>query len=407
MTGDKRLSRKWLSLIALSLATMLGMAVWFSASAVIPALTRAWNLGDGGRAWLTISVQIGFVAGALGSALLNLSDRVSARWLFVASSILAAGATALIPLAARGPGFALAMRIITGLALAGVYPVGMKIMATWTREDRGLGIGLLVGALTVGSAGPHLINFFGGVGDAWQMVLYSAAGSASLGGLLAALFVREGPYRTETPPFNWRYVLAMTREKGTVLANLGYLGHMWELYAVWSWGPIFLLASFGERGIDSRWASLAGFGLIAVGGLGSFLAGLLADRFGRTGVSIGSLLISGAISLGIGRFYGENPVFLTGLALLWGFAVVADSAQFSASVSELADPRYTGTALTIQTSLGFLLTVITIRLIPTLEGIVGWRWAFAFLALGPLMGIAAMWSLKRSPEAVKLAGGRG
>ena len=399
-------TRKWRTLWLLSLAELLGMGVWFSASAVVPALTSAWQLGDSGRAWLTMSVQIGFVVGAFGSAVLNLADRVSARWLFTASALLAALSTALIPALAGGLGLALPLRFLTGLFLAGVYPVGMKIMATWTREDRGLGIGLLVGALTLGSAMPHLLNIFGGVSD-WQLVLYLAAGLAGLGGLIAALFVSEGPYRTTTPPFNWKYIGHILREREILLANLGYLGHMWELYAMWAWAPVFLLASFRLSGLQPAWASLAAFAVVGVGGVGSLMAGRLADQLGRTSVTQVSLLVSGACAILIGRLYGGSPALLVCLSLIWGFAVVADSAQFSACVSELCRAEYVGTALTLQTSLGFLLTLITIRLIPSLQVRVGWEWAFAFLAVGPAVGVWAMGRLRHSPGAIRLAGGRG
>lgn len=404
--GVQALEGKWRTLLLLSVAELLGMAVWFSASAVVPALTAAWGLGQGGRAWLTMSVQIGFVVGAFGSALLNLPDRVPVRWLFAVSAVLAGLATALIPLLAQGLGLALVLRFLTGLVLAGVYPVGMKIMATWTKADRGLGIGLLVGALTIGSAMPHLLNALGGIG-AWQPVLILSAGLAVLGGLVAALFVGEGPYATASAPFNWRYVGQIFRERDIMLANLGYLGHMWELFAVWTWVPVFLLASFEMTGVNPAWASALAAAVIGVGGLGSFIAGQLADRIGRTTVTIASLAISGTCALVVGQFFGGSPVALAALCLVWGFAVVADSAQFSACISELARSEYMGTALTLQTSLGFLLTLVTIRLLPTLEALVGWEWAFAFLALGPIAGIFGMAALRRSPGAARLAGGRG
>ena len=397
---------KWPRLLLISLAELLGMSVWFSASAVVPALTSAWQLDDSGRAWLTMSVQIGFVAGALGSALLNLADRVPSRWLFTGSALLAALATALIPLLADGLLVALPLRFLTGLLLAGVYPVGMKVMATWTRADRGLGIGLLVGALTLGSAAPHLLNTFGGVGD-WRPVLYGAAALAALGGLLAAVVIRDGPYQSAAAPFDWRYAGHILRQRDVMLANLGYLGHMWELFAMWTWAPAFLLASFALTGQSPAAASAAAFAVIAAGGLGSLLAGQMADRLGRTRVTTLSLVVSGLCALSVGLLYGSHPALVVALCLVWGFAVVADSAQFSACISELCDPRYTGTALTLQTSLGFLLTLITIRLIPTAVSAIGWQWAFALLALGPAAGAWAMLALRNSPARARLAGGRG
>lgn len=388
------MNKKWRTLFLLAIAELLAMVVWFSASAVTPALTEAWSLDANGQAWLTMSVQIGFVVGAMGSAILTLADRIPAKYFFVGSTFAAATMTALIPFMQDAPFIALILRFLTGIFLAGVYPVGMKIMATWTTTDRGLGIGLLVGALTVGSASPHLLIALGGIGD-WQQVLWLAGGLAAIGGVIGFLFVEEGEHKTANAKFSLGDIGTVLTDRKVMLANLGYLGHMWELYAMWAWLSAFLLASFQLSGVDAQWASIVTFGAIALGGVGCVIAGRLADRIGRVRVTSVAMAVSGTCALLIGQFFGANPVIVAVIALVWGLFIVADSAQFSASVSELAENRLIGTALTLQTSLGFLLTLVSIRMIPTLVELVTWQWAFAFLAIGPVVGIWAMQTLRR------------
>jgi MFS family permease len=398
-------SNKRTVVAALSVAELLSMSVWFSASAVIPTLTSEWHLSGSDQAWLTMSVQAGFVAGAFLSSLFNLADYFPSHILFAATSFLAALSTGLIPFLSPELPPVLLLRFLTGMLLAGVYPVGMKIIATWTKADRGLGIGLLVGALTLGSASPHLINAFGGIGE-WRTVLYVSAAMAVAGGALTLLVVREGPYRTMFQKFNPGYVVEIFRKRELALANIGYLGHMWELYAMWAWIPIFLLSSFRQHSIDPVWASRWAFAVIGCGGIGSILAGYLADRVGRTTITIASMIISGSCALAAGMLYAGNPAVLVAVCLLWGFSIVADSAQFSACITELCQTEYLGTALTLQTSLGFLLTIVTIRLIPALADVVGWSLAFAFLAIGPAVGVWAMNALRKSPASARLAGGK-
>ncbi|PYO35202.1 MAG: MFS transporter [Gemmatimonadetes bacterium] len=384
------------------------MAPWFSASAVAPALTAAWRLRPGGAAWLTISVQLGFVAGALVSAALTLSDRWSARRLAAAASLGAAVATLAVAFS-RGPAVGIAARVATGAALAGVYPPGMKIAAGWFRDGRGWAIGMLVGALTVGSAAPHLMRWLVPA-EAWRLVLVAAAVSALLGAALMLRVPSDGPYAAPSPPFSWTAAPRILRDRAVLLANAGYLGHMWELYAMWTWTASFVAASETVRrgaAEDVRGvAALITFCVVGIGAMGCWLGGRYADRLGRTTVTSAAMAASGACALAVGVAYGRPLWVLVPLLVVWGVAVIADSAQFSAAVSELAPAAYVGTALTLQTSLGFLLTVATIYLVPQAARVLGWRWSMSILAVGPALGVWAMQALKRRPEALRMAGGR-
>jgi MFS family permease len=404
--ADRGQQRKALSRLAV--AELLVMSLWFSASAVVPEITEEWGLDAGAAAWLTMSVQLGFVAGALLSAVTTLADIVDPRRLVAASALLGAAATAAIAWLATGATLAIGLRFVTGMALAGVYPPGMKIMAGWFRDRRGLAIGVMVGALTVGSASPHLLRVAGGIGD-WRPVLYLAAGLAAVGGLIALFGLRTGPYEAPTAPFDPRTVGRILRDRATMLANVGYFGHMWELYAVWTWIPLYLAASFRADASALTTPVFAGFiafATIAMGGPGAWAAGLAADRRGRTAVTSLSMLVSGACCLAAGFLFATPAWLITPFCLLWGFAIVADSAQFSTCITELAEPAYVGTALTLQTAVGFLLTTVTIRMLPVWQERFGWDWAFAPLAIGPAIGTIAMLRLRRRPEARRLAGGR-
>jgi MFS family permease len=385
-----------------ALVQMLAMALWFSASAVVPALRAEWGVSSAGARALTVAVQLGFVTGALGSALVNLADRLRLPVIIATSAAL--GATATIALAALSDGLASAipLRFLTGCALAGVYPVGMRLMASWFERRRGFALGVLIGALTLGAALPQLLN--GATTLPWRGVLAAAAALALLAAAVAIALLRVGPHVAPSPPFAPGYVVHMFRDRRQRLVNFGYLGHMWELYGVWTWLPAYVAASYAawRAGADTRLAvGVTGFAAIGVAGAaGCLVVGRLADRHGRAETTIAAMAASGACCLLAAAAYGLHPAVLVPLLLVWGATVNADSAQFSAALTEIADRRYVGTALTAQTAAGFLLTIVTIQALPALADAVGWRAAMPLLALGPLAGTAAMAALRRAPPAL-------
>ncbi len=391
-------------LALLSLAELFGMSLWFSASAVAPLLKVEWALSDASTTWLTLSVQLGFVAGTLASAVLNLPDVWAPRRLVIGTTLLGAAANASLALFSHGAASALVLRFLTGACLAGVYPPGMKILASWFRERRGLALGVLIGALTLGKAVPYLVNAV--FGSAWRRSLLAASGLALAGGVLVALFVHEGPFAPPAALFDVTQVTKVFANRGVRLASFGYFGHMWELYAMWTWVPVMLRSGFAIRGVAPAAAEAASFFVIGCGAAGCVVAGLAADRKGRTLVTSAAMAVSGACCVVIGLCYGGPPLLLLAVAAVWGAAVVADSAQFSAAVTELSDPVFMGTALTLQTSLGFLLTTLSIDLVPALLPALGWRWVFVLLAPGPALGVLAMLRLRALPEAAKIAQGR-
>ena len=401
---EQTITARWRMLAILSIAELLGMSLWFSGSAVVPALRQEWGLSESAAGWLTIAVQLGFVAGTLFSAFFNLSDIIRSRDLFTIAALAGALTNATFGLYAKSPGAGIGLRFLTGVCLAGVYPPGMKMMATWFRRSRGMALGVLVGALTLGKASPYLVNALGSRNWRYNVLVVSLLAVA--GGLLVRFSVDEGPYGLPRAQFDWKQVLKIFKNRGVRLANLGYFGHMWELYAMWTWTPVMIRASLLAQGKNPMLAEVASFLVIGCGAIGCVLAGLMADRVGRTLVTSLAMGISGSCSLLIGLFFGANPIILLIIAAVWGASVVADSAQFSTCVTELGDPRYTGTALTIQTCLGFLLTTISIELIPKAVALVGWRWAFVIVAPGPFLGVLAMMRLRTLPEATKIANGR-
>jgi len=396
---------RWRMLIYLSITLVFSVSTWFSATAVIPQLRDLWALSANTSAWMTIAVQLGFVIGAVISSLFNIADLISSRYVIMTGSIGAALANFLL-LFVDGPGWGIPLRFATGFFIAGVYPPAFKLISTWFRESRGLALGILAGALVTGSGMPHLINGLGGLD--WRTAISVTSLQALAGGLIAVLLVREGPYPFPKAVADLRQIGLALSNRGVRLATLGYVGHMWELFAMSAWILLFFVEAFKFHGITLVAAApIAVFLVHFFGGIGSWFGGLLADRWGRTNTTILMMVISGTCAVLIGLVHQSNLLLTLLISLIWGISIVGDSAQFSTMVTETADQSYVGTALTVQLAAGFAVTVVTIWLLPFLQAWFSWRWAFALLATGPLVGIWAMMRLKSLPEAAKIGGGKG
>ena len=401
---DPQPAGRFRALFILSICIVLSMTTWFSATAVIPQLQSIWNLTPTLSAWLTIGVQLGFVVGAISSSIVSLSDVISSKKLMIYGSVGAATAN-LGLLLVESAYLAIFFRLMTGVFLALVYPPSLKLISTWFRRGRGLALGALVGSITLGSAAPHFINAIGGL--RWELVVITTTFATLSGALIIGLFVYEGPFPYPRAPFNLGRVGQVFKNRGILLASLGYFGHMWELYAMWAWFLTFSRMAFVEQNIDNpSAASFFTFAVIGIGALGCIVGGILGDRWGRTTTTSLMMCISGSCALMAGFVYDGPLWMLITLGLIWGFTVVADSAQFSTIVTELGDPMYVGTALTVQLGIGFMLTVITIWLLPlAADNLHSWQWVFLILIPGPLIGTCAMLFLRRLPESIKIANG--
>lgn len=374
---------------------LLGMTMWFSATAANAPIAAEFRLTPAATAWLTMAVQGGFVIGTLVSALLNLPDIINARRLFAIGCVLGAATNAAL-VRADGATSLIACRAATGAALALVYPPGMKVAAGWFQKQRGAALGVLIGALTVGSAFPHLLSSVS-ADVPWRTLMWCASTLAVVGGLLVISLVGDGPYVATSAPFDPGAVARVFADRATRLATLGYLGHMWELYAVWTWMAAFASASLGfvaGSTPSSPAGSALAFTMIASGAIGSVGAGWFADRIGKARIAAWAMIVSGTCCAVAGFIFQAPAPWLFLFAVVWGVAVVADSAQLSALVAQYSPRDHVGTALTVQTCTGFLLTMASIRLLPVVAQTIGWQWVFLCLVPGPFLGAWALRGLR-------------
>jgi len=393
-------------LATISIAVVLSFSTWFSATAIAPELQLAWSLSAGQAAWLTNGVQAGFVIGALAASLFNLPDLIRMNRLMAASAALAAAANAGL-LLDPGPTVAILLRMVNGLALAGVYPPALKLTATWFVQGRGMALAAVIGAITAGSSLPHLVRGLT-AGIDWRIVITASSVASLAAALLFLTGTREGPDAFGKAVFDPRQIPLVLRDRNLLLVNLGYFGHMWELYAMWAWLLAYLTAADRAGGATlTGAASLLTFAAVASGTFGCFLGGFLSDRYGRTITTAAMMIVSASCALMIGFAFDGPAWLLILIVIVWGISIIGDSAQFSAAVTELADRRYVGTALSLQMGIGFALTILMIWLMPHLAGLFGsWQWTFAVLAIGPAIGATSMLILRHRPEASRLANGR-
>jgi MFS family permease len=400
---------RWWQLALISFGLLCAMSPSFAASSVAPALRTEWGLDALGLPFLTIAVLLGFAVAAIALAAVGVPDVIPGPRLFALGALGAGLANLGFALVATDLASALPFRVLTGAAQAAAYPVALKLIAGWFRRDRGLATGAIIGALTLGTASPLLFRAIGvAAGLDWRAVILTASLACVVGAAVVILGVRTGPFDTPAPRFSLRIAARAFGEPSVRLANAGYLGHMWELFAMWTWVPVFFVASLAAAGIrDQAIANLAAFSVVAVGGFGCIAAGAIADRIGRSVTTIVAMAISGTSAVAVGLAFGGPAPVVVALGLVWGISVIADSAQFSAAVSELAPSGTAGSALSLQTASGFVFTSVTILLIGVMDptDAAGWRIAFALLAIGPAVGIVAMWRLRRRPEAVRMASG--
>ena len=384
-------SRRILPVIIFSQFT--GTSLWFAGNAVLGDLQRQWQLGHAALSYMTSSVQLGFIAGTLLFAFFTISDRFSPRIVFFICSLLGALSNLGIYETANGLASLLVLRFSTGFFLAGIYPVGMKIAAGWYRKGLGEALGYLVGALVVGTAFPHLLKSTGR-SFPWEYVILSISGISILGGLLMLLLVPDGPYAVKGTKFNSKAFATIFRSRDLRSASFGYFGHMWELYTLWAFFPV-LIKAYGAAARQPLNIPFWSFWVIAVGCLGCIGGGILSYKLGSPSIAFFQLLASGICCLLSPFFFHAPPGIFLGFLIFWGIVVVGDSPQFSALTAQTAPRELVGSALTIVTSIGFFITIISIQFTNYLTDLITPQYIFLFLVAGPIFGLTNLWPLYR------------
>lgn len=392
------------NLIILAIAQFFCLSLWFSTNAILSQIRAVFMFTSGDVARISSAVVFGFVIGGLISSVLNISDIVSSTRVFFLSAILGSTTNTIITITGNITVIIIS-RFFTGFFLAGIYPIGMKLTASHFKENRGLSIGILLSALTAGSGLPYLFNLIG-VPD-WRVLVFFSSVLAAIGGGLVLVFCSEGPFIGKSANFSISNLKTIYSNQSVRQANYGYFGHMWELYAFWVWIPIYLEIVY-LRVYPSRdplgFVSLVTFAIFVTGAISNIGGGYISDRIGRTTFNIIMLSASGLSSLVIGLFL-DNLILAVITALIWGLTIIPDSPQYSSMVTELADENLVGSALTLQTAIGFSLTIVSIRIIPIFVEIVGWQWVFTSLTIGPVLGIISLVRLRQNPDSIKIAGG--